>query len=381
MQMSKTMMKIRALLRHLHGVLIGGLLAGGNSVTWAQTIPDAITDSLSVLNLEVPSDAISPSEIDGIYVVRYGLEVLYITADGRYLVRGDIIDLQQRRNLTEGQRRLGRLEALRAIAPEDFIVFSAKQEKHTLTVFTDIDCPYCQKLHGEVELLNDAGITVRYLAFPRGGIKSPAYQRMVSIWCAADRQAAMTAAKTGGAVEEKNCENQVLAQHQLGLQIPVRGTPTLVLDNGEVVGGYVPAAGLIQRLGVDVSSKAQPALKLKYKDPAVVTEGKQLYRGYCGGCHGVERQGAPNWHKRNAAGYLPAPPHDETGHTWHHNDKLLFELTKFGPKVTAGEDYKTHMPAYEGVLSDNEIIAVLSYIKSTWPEEVIEIHNKEINNN
>lgn len=381
MKNSETMMRTRVLLRYLHGVLISGLLAGGNSVAWAQTIPDVITDSLSVLNLEVPSDAISPSEIDGIYVVRYGLEVLYITADGRYLVRGDIIDLQQRRNLTEGQRRLGRLEVLGTIAPEDFIVFAAKQEKRTLTVFTDIDCPYCQKLHGEVELLNEAGITVRYLAFPRGGIKSPAYQRMVSIWCATDRPAAMTTAKTGGAIEEKNCENPVLAQHQLGLQIPVRGTPTLVLDNGEVVGGYVPAAELIQRLGVDVSSKAPADVELKYEDTAVVTQGKQLYRAYCAGCHGVERQGASNWHQRNIAGYLPAPPHDETGHTWHHNDQLLFELTKFGPKVTAGEDYKTHMPAYEGVLSDNEIIAVLSYIKSTWPKKVIEIHNKQMNNN
>jgi thiol:disulfide interchange protein DsbC len=381
MKNSKIMMRTRVLLRYLHSVLISGLLAGGNSVAWAQTIPDAITDSLSVLNLEVPSDAISPSEIDGIYVVRYGLEVLYITADGRYLVRGDIIDLQQRRNLTEGQRRLGRLEVLRTIAPEDFIVFAAKQEKRTLTVFTDIDCPYCQKLHGEVGLLNEAGITVRYLAFPRGGIKSPAYQRMVSIWCATDRPAAMTTAKTGGAIEEKNCENQVLAQHQLGLQIPVRGTPTLVLDNGEVVGGYVPAAELIQRLGVDVSSKTPADVELKYADTAVVTQGKQLYRGYCAGCHGMERQGASNWHQRNIAGYLPAPPHDETGHTWHHNDQLLFELTKFGPKVTAGEDYKTHMPAYEGVLSDNEIIAVLSYIKSTWPKKVIEIHNKQMNNN
>ncbi|MDP7523917.1 MAG: thioredoxin fold domain-containing protein [Arenicellales bacterium] len=95
-------------------------------------------------------------------------------------------------------------------------------------------------------------------------------------------------------MKEKNCKNQMLAQHQLGLQIPVRGTPTLVLDNGEVVGGYVPAAELIQRLGVDISSKAQAAIKLKYKDMAVVTKGKQLYRGYCAGCHGVERQGAPN---------------------------------------------------------------------------------------
>ena len=115
--------------------------------------------------------------------------------------------------------------------------------------------------------------------------------------------------------------------------------------------------------------------------PTEVAKGRQIYEQYCAACHGWQGEGAANWNKPDEKGEMPPPPHDETGHTWHHNDKLLFELTKFGPKVTAGEDYKTHMPAYEGVLSDNEIIAVLSYIKSTWPEEVIEIYNKQINNN
>jgi len=120
---------------------------------------------------------------------------------------------------------------------------------------------------------------------------------------------------------------------------------------------------------------------LHYRDDAVVSRGQRLYMGHCAACHGINLQGAPNWHRRNSAGYLPAPPHDETGHTWHHRDQLLFDLTKYGPQVVAGSDYKTHMPAYEGMLSDEEIVAVLSFIKSTWPEEIIRIHNEQINQN
>ena len=120
---------------------------------------------------------------------------------------------------------------------------------------------------------------------------------------------------------------------------------------------------------------------LQYQDDAVVYGGQRLYMSHCAACHGINLQGAPNWHRRNAAGYLPAPPHDETGHTWHHRDQLLFDLTKYGPQVVAGSDYKTHMPAFEGILSDEEIVAVLSYIKSTWPQKIIHIHNKQINQN
>ena len=102
---------------------------------------------------------------------------------------------------------------------------------------------------------------------------------------------------------------------------------------------------------------------------------------HCAACHGINLQGAPNGHRRNAARYLPAPPHDETGHTSHHRDQLLVDLTKYGPQVVAGSDHKTHMPAFEGIPSDEEIVAVLSYIKSTWPEEIVRIHNEQINQN
>ncbi len=122
-----------------------------------------------------------------------------------------------------------------------------------------------------------------------------------------------------------------------------------------------------------------PTIRLYYDLEPVVAQGEIVYGTYCAGCHGTKLEGQPNWHVRDAMGYLPAPPHDETGHTWHHRDQLLFDLTKYGPKHLTGNDYKTRMPAFENILSDDDIIAVLSYIKSTWPDEVIQIHNSQIN--
>lgn len=120
-------------------------------------------------------------------------------------------------------------------------------------------------------------------------------------------------------------------------------------------------------------------IELLYQDQSVVNLGETRYQDLCAGCHGRNLQGQVNWHKRDQDGYLPAPPHDETGHTWHHADKLLFEMTKYGLQAIAGGDYKTRMPAYEGTLSDDDIVAVLSYIKSQWPDKVIQIHNEQIN--
>ena len=120
-------------------------------------------------------------------------------------------------------------------------------------------------------------------------------------------------------------------------------------------------------------------IELLYQDQSVVKLGENRYQDHCAGCHGWNLEGQVNWHKRDQDGYLPAPPHDETGHTWHHADKLLFEMTKYGLQAIAGGDYKTRMPAYEGTLSDDDIVAVLSYIKSRWPDKVIQIHNEQIN--
>jgi len=105
-------------------------------------------------------------------------------------------------------------------------------------------------------------------------------------------------------------------------------------------------------------------------DPELVALGAAVYEQHCAACHGTELEGEPNWRRRKADGTLPAPPHDATGHTWHHSDDLLFRLTRDGPGIIAGEDYRTTMPAYDGILSDREIWSVLAYIKSHWPADI-----------
>ncbi|MGA1206658.1 MAG: c-type cytochrome [Litorivicinaceae bacterium] len=121
---------------------------------------------------------------------------------------------------------------------------------------------------------------------------------------------------------------------------------------------------------------SKPAIaQIPYTDSAQVQAGIVVYSQYCASCHGASLEGEPNWQRRDAAGLLPAPPHDPSGHTWHHPDAMLFDFVKYGPKHFAGADYATKMPGYSGVLSDAEIWAVLAYIKSTWPEEILVRHN------
>lgn len=124
------------------------------------------------------------------------------------------------------------------------------------------------------------------------------------------------------------------------------------------------------------SALAGDAGILPWRDAAVVTQGQQVYGDYCAACHGEQLQGEPDWQSRDADGFLPAPPHDFSGHTWHHPDQQLFEITKYGIEAIVGGTYKSRMGAYDGILSDAEIIAVLAYIKSTWPERIIDIHDK-----
>ncbi|PIQ97219.1 MAG: cytochrome C [Nitrospinae bacterium CG11_big_fil_rev_8_21_14_0_20_56_8] len=118
--------------------------------------------------------------------------------------------------------------------------------------------------------------------------------------------------------------------------------------------------------------------RLKPDDAMVVAKGASLYKQHCASCHGTDLAGEANWKTRKPDGRLPAPPHDESGHSWHHDNAALFNVTKYGPQYVAGAKYKSNMPAFEKTLSDPEIIAVLSYIKSTWPEDVRAAHD-EIN--
>jgi len=128
-------------------------------------------------------------------------------------------------------------------------------------------------------------------------------------------------------------------------------------------------------MGIYIWLDRPTTISLQPYNATVVAQGKQIYLESCASCHGVDLKGQANWTERNDEGKLPAPPHDEAGHTWHHGDKILFDLTKFGPAEFIGGDYKTDMPAFEDVLSDEEIIASLSYIKSTWPQDIQKRHD------
>ena len=119
----------------------------------------------------------------------------------------------------------------------------------------------------------------------------------------------------------------------------------------------------------------KPKFVLFFDSPSIIAEGKIVYENNCASCHGLYLEGQPNWRRRDESGYMPAPPHDETGHTWHHSDKYLIQMTKYGIENLIGKKYPNNMPSYENLLTDKEIIASLSYIKSKWPKKIQEIHN------
>lgn len=191
--------------------------------------------------------AVNPSPVSGVYEVIIGkADIIYVSTDGRFAFRGDLLDLNDRRNLTEDRRGAARLNALKSISPATMIEFAPQDAKHVIYVYTDVDCAYCRKFHQEVGILNKAGIAVRYLAFPRAGIDSESYHKTVSVWCSKDRNTALTEAKAGKAVSPATCKNPVKEHYQSGIALGVRGTPTIILENGVELGGYVPAEQLVQ---------------------------------------------------------------------------------------------------------------------------------------
>ncbi len=195
-------------------------------------------------------DQITESKIPNVYQVMYGTEVVYVSADGKYFIAGDMINMDTRENVTN-LAKSGIRKTLLDKQDNKPIVFKAKDEKHVLTVFTDIDCPYCAKLHREVPQLNEKGITVKYLMFPRAGIGSSSYKKAVNVWCNDDQKQALTDAKARKTVEEKNCDNPIKAQYNLGQEIGVTGTPALVTSSGRLIPGYMPADRLAAMLEKD----------------------------------------------------------------------------------------------------------------------------------
>jgi thiol:disulfide interchange protein DsbC len=199
---------------------------------------------------EVNVEDVSPSPLPGIYEVRYGQNILYVTEDARYMVQGDIFDLKTEKNVTEARRTVARVSAIDAVGESSMIVFEPDGEAvRTITVFTDIDCGYCRKLHREIADYNEQGFRVRYLFFPRSGPNTESWTKADEVWCAEDRNSALTKAKRGEVVQAADCGVTPVDQHyQLGKSFGIRGTPAIITEDGTLIPGYVPADDLIERI-------------------------------------------------------------------------------------------------------------------------------------
>jgi thiol:disulfide interchange protein DsbC len=189
--------------------------------------------------------------VAGIYEIAHNGEVNYVSADGSHVFSGDLFrvtDDGEFPNLTELRRRELRQQMLAALPEQDMIIFGSARAAHTVTVFTDVDCQWCQRMHSEVSSYNKAGIRVRYLAYPRSGPDTESWYKAVAVWCAKDRQAALTTAKQGGSVPAGQCAAPVERHFALGQQVGITGTPGVVLGSGELVPGYMPPDALLQAI-------------------------------------------------------------------------------------------------------------------------------------
>jgi thiol:disulfide interchange protein DsbC len=202
------------------------------------------------------SIAISETPIDGILQVQINGDIVYMSADGNYMLQGRIIDMETRVDLTEASKSGLRQKLIQDIDPTRQITFSPEEPDYELMVFTDIDCGYCRKLHAQMDEYNKQGIAIRYMSFPRAGVGSRSYDKAVSVWCAADPQLAMTQAKLGGEPDPEQCDNPVAEQYQMGIELGVTGTPALLTSNGQLIPGYVPPEQLRARLDNMASAQA-----------------------------------------------------------------------------------------------------------------------------
>lgn len=222
--------------------------AGTNGITAsapkAGSPEQKVRAALQQLDPNYTPDYVGAAPFPGFREVVVSGQVLYVSDDGRYVMQSQPYDIQAKALVNSEGLLAYRRGLLDKANHGDRIVFAAPNAKHTISVFTDIECGYCRKLHQDIAELNRNGITVEYLAFPRMGLGSKDYTDMISVWCASDRKKALTDAKQGKAVAAKNCTNPVAMQYALGQQLGVNGTPAIFAADGTQLGGYLPPAQL-----------------------------------------------------------------------------------------------------------------------------------------
>lgn len=224
-----------------------GLMVALSAVAVQAKIPldPKLQAAFADIGLQVNSVADSP--VPGVLQVLTDKGLFFAANQGQFLIEGNIYDLKNKVLLNDSILQTVRKDGI-AKYRDSTIEFKAKNEKHVITVFTDTSCGYCRKLHNELQSYLDQGISIRYLAFPRGGLQGGTYEELQSIWCAKNPQQSMTAAKSGETVETKTCRNKVAEHYALGQSFGISGTPAIVMPDGSLIPGYQPAAALVQAL-------------------------------------------------------------------------------------------------------------------------------------
>ena len=224
------------------------------------TADDRARSAVAQLSPNATVEYIGAAPLPGFREVIAGGQLLYISDDGRYLMQGAVLDLQAQEDLMQNSAALAqhRTRLIATIPHSEKIVFAPPNAKYTVTVFTDIECGYCRKLHDEIAEINRQGIAVEYLAFPRMGLGSQDHKDMISVWCAPDRKRALTDAKAGKPVVPRDCKNPVTMEYDVGQRVGVSGTPAIYSAEGVQLGGYLPPAALRAKLD-ELAAKKAPA--------------------------------------------------------------------------------------------------------------------------
>ncbi|BCT91814.1 hypothetical protein LYSHEL_08380 [Lysobacter helvus] len=217
------------------------------------------------INPSVSVDRVGPAPIPGFRQAVVAGEVFYISDDGKYLMQGKLFDIATRKDLGEPVMEGVRRDLLKTIPIRDRIVFSPPNPKYTVTVFTDVECGYCRKFHSQIAEYNKQGIAVQYVAFPRMGLGSPDFNKMVSVWCSTDPRRALTDAKNDRPIPAKTCTNPVTMEYDVGRRVGLEGTPLVLTQDGAELGGYLPPDRL--RAALDAHAAGKQAVKQGQVEP------------------------------------------------------------------------------------------------------------------
>ena len=230
--------------------LAAALLIAACGASNAFADADPRLELLKVLPAGSKLEDLRPSPIPGIYQFAQGADVSYLTADGKFFIDGNVYDMKSRANLTEELRAHARMALVGAVPESEMLIFSPPNPRYTITVFTDVDCAYCRKLHSDMAELNRLGIRVRYLFYPRTGPNTESWHKAEVVWCSPNRNDAMTRAKAGAALDlSKTCgATPVKREYDLGQAVGVRGTPAILTDSGEFIAGYMPPRELLEQI-------------------------------------------------------------------------------------------------------------------------------------